>query len=281
VKVKGNANSMGNYITLKTNLEGYQTQTGKALTFERMNTKIFMPDFHNYIATTKINAKNKTKVYLKTSSVKEKISKLKSFYNWLSDEDIYTIKPSNMKVKIAKIHNEPQSLTKDDLRQLQGLANCLMGMRFSDLQLTTKANIMQHHTGQYYIRQIMKKTTSPAQIELLPLSLTILEKYNFSFPKMCLLTFNSHLHTILKEHNLFSEPITRQEHRNNEPQDVTTPRRELITSHSMRRTFVNLCLQNNVPINTIMLATSHKHVKTLESYIQRLPNPQAFAGIAI
>lgn len=287
-----NSNSLGNYHSLKLNLINFQTSTGNRLTFEYINTKGFIIDFKAYLNTCKAN--NSKGKYLNSSSVSIRLSYIKTFYKWLTDNDIYSIKPAVMKINTSRFHNEAMSLSKADLMQLQQLtglkpneqlvidmfiANCLMGLRFSDLITLNQQNLMQHATGEYFIKQTNLKTDIEVIIELQPTSLNTFKKYNLQFPAMTLHTFNDTLNRILTNKNLFPELITIQQRENNSITDIQTQRRNLISSHTCRRTFVNLCLNNNVPINVLMKATGHRNINTLQNYIQPKTDKEAFRGI--
>jgi len=291
-ELSGNSNSMGNYWSLQKNLIDFQSTTGNKLTFEYINSKTFIVDFRAYLNACTVN-KTKAK-YLKTSSVHTRLNYLLTFYRWINENEIYVIKPNVTQVKIQKFDNEIIALSKDDLKQLfelKGLkpnqqiivdmfiCNCFMGLRFSDLLQLNKQNFMQYTTGEYYIKQTNLKTGIEVQIEIQPTSLNILEKYNFQFPKVTLKNFNKTLHSLLVKRNLFTDMITIQDRQNNTITDIHIERRNLIHSHTCRRTFINLCLQNNVPINTLMKATGHRNLITLQKYIQAKANREVFTGI--
>ena len=291
-QLKGNSNSVGNYWSLKKNLEDFQTLKGETLTFERINNKEFIIDFKQYLSDLKVF--KQAQQYMNANTVNSKLNYLKTFYLWIIENEIYSLKPSSYKFDSKRFKTIKQALTKADLIQLLNLkdlsnreqiivdmfiCNSLMGLRFSDLQSLTKANVMQHATGEYFIVQTNQKTGIEVQIEVQPTSLTILQKYGFKFPSMVLKSFNRKLENILESHNLFNELVTTQKRENNTTIDTQVMRRTLIHSHSMRRNFINIALTNNVPLPSIMKATGHRLINTVTSYVQPVSNVNAFRAL--
>jgi integrase len=282
------------YHSLKLNLENFQTYRGNELTFEYVSTKDFIVDFREYLSGDKINMLKHQ--YLNTNSVNIKLTQLKTFLNWINDSEIFVIKPSVFKFKNSVITNEAIALTKTDLLALQALVNlkeheqkivdvflfnCFAGLRFSDLMILNKNNINKHNENEYYIVLTNKKTGTEAIIQLQKTSLDILQKYDWNLPKTNNANFNKHLKMILVKYNLFSDLVTIQKRENNSVKDIKVMRRLLVSSHTARKTFVNLCFENNVPINQIMKATAHKNISTLQKYMQKVSSSQAFKGIDI
>ena len=107
----------------------------------------------------------------------------------------------------------------------------------------------------------------------------ILEKYNFELPKFSNQYFNRELPKIFKHYKLFSEIVTKKRRSNKDNQDVDYLKRDCISSHTCRRTFITLAISGNVPINTIMLASGHKKIQTLQSYSKKQSNREAFKAI--
>jgi len=291
-ELNGNSNSLGNYWSLRTNLQDFQIQNNKVLTFEQINSKAFIIDFKHYLNTVKVY-KNKAK-YMNASTVHMRMNYLKTFYLWLNENEYFSIKSSVYSIEKEKFLTPKVSLTKSDLMQIIALknlnpkdqiiidlfvCNSLMGFRWSDLIKLSKENVMQHSSGETYIKQTNTKTGINVQVEVQPTSLTILEKYNYQFPKMALKTFNSRLLNVLESNNLFSDMVTIQQRQNNTIKDIQVPKRELIHSHTSRRNFVNICLDNNVPLNQIMTATGHSSVSTVQKYMTRKTEVEAFRSI--
>jgi integrase len=231
---------------------------------------------------------------MSANSIDTRLKYLKTFYLWLIENEIYQIKKSVYSIEREKFDTPKVSLTKADLMQIMALkdltakqqtvidmfiCNSLMGFRWSDMIQLTKENIMMHPTGETYIRQTNQKTKTTVQIEVQPTSLNILKKYDYEFPKMSLRTYNTKLLKIFTDNNLFPELVIIQERTNSKVKDIQVPRRNLIHSHTSRRNFVNICLDNHVPVNQIMKSTGHKTLSVLMGYATMKTEVQAFAGI--
>lgn len=291
-ELQGNSNSLGNYWSLRTNLQDFQTLKGETLSFERINTKEFVIDFKQYLSGLKVY--KTAQKYMSANSIDTRLKYLKTFYLWLIENEIYQIKKSVYSIEREKFDTPKVSLTKSDLMQIMALkdltakqqtvidmfiCNSLMGFRWSDMIKLTKDNVMKHPTGETYIRQTNQKTKTTVQIEVQPTSLNILKKYNYEFPKMSLRTYNTKLMKIFTDNNLFPELVIIQERTNSKVKDIQVPRRELIHSHTSRRNFVNICLDNHVPVNQIMKSTGHKTLSVLMGYATMKTEVQAFKGI--
>ena len=291
-ELQGNSNSLGNYWSLRTNLKDFQTLKCEILTFERINTKEFIIDLKQFLNGLKVF--KQVQKYMSANSIDTRLKYLKTFYLWLIENEIYQIKKSVYSIEREKFDTPKVSLTKTDLMQIMALkdlkpkhqiivdmfvCNSLMGFRWSDMIMLTKDNVMTHPTGETYIRQTNQKTETTVQIEVQPTSLNILKKYNYEFPKMSLPTYNNTLLKIFESNNLFPELITIQERKNSTIKDIQVPRRTLIHSHTSRRNFVNICLDNHVPVNQIMMSTGHKTLSVLMGYATRKTEIEAFKGI--
>jgi integrase len=293
-ELKGKTNSLGNYWSLRTNLTAYQTQKGKVLTFEQINTTDFVKSFREFLNT--LHKYNNPEKYMSASSVHMRLNYLRTFYLWLISKKIYVIDKDVYDMKREYFFTPKLRLNKADLKQIMELknltakeqivvdmfvCNSLMGFRYSDLKRLTKANAMQHSTGETYIKQTTQKTEIPVTIEVQPTSLLILQKYNYEFPKMTLKTFNDRLQKVLENNNLFNEMVMIHRKENNTSIDIQVPRRTLVKSHTSRRNFVNICLDSNVPLHQICASTGHSSLSTLQKYVTRTTTPEAFRGIDI
>ena len=84
---------------------------------------------------------------------------------------------------------------------------------------------------------------------------------------------------MLEVNNLFPEPITKVRRVNKNNQDKVYLKRELISSHTCRRTFITLGISSLIPINTLMLSTGHKQIQTLQKYMKKVQDKESFKRI--
>ena len=126
-----------------------------------------------------------------------------------------------------------------------------------------------------------RKTGIVAELPIIPDALTILEKYDFKLPKYTNQYFNRELQLILKDNELFGEVVIKKRRLLTENKDYQILKRELITSHTARRTFITLCVDANMNIPSIMLASGHKSIKTIQKYIEKKHDIEKFNSIGL
>ena len=110
-------------------------------------------------------------------------------------------------------------------------------------------------------------------------ALRILKKYDLRLPTYTNQYFNRTLFEILKHHKLFKEKIQKQEIRNGEPVVKYYLKRELITSHKARRSFITNANENKVSLSAIQASTGHTQLSTLSKYVKRKSNKQQLRAI--
>jgi integrase len=151
-----------------------------------------------------------------------------------------------------------------------------MGLRISDLSKSSKANFVKDEDGDYMYESTTKKTSNKVTIPLIELPLTILKKYDFNLPRYTGQYFNRELKKILKHYKLFEyEVIKRREVQHVEIEEKKL-KREIISSHICRKTFITLCVESLLPVNVIMKASGHKQLATILSYIQKSADKNQF-----
>jgi integrase len=85
--------------------------------------------------------------------------------------------------------------------------------------------------------------------------------------------FNRILKEFLKSTGLFNDETKFKEDKNR------LQRWEIISIHRGRDTFITMLIEENVPLNVIMKYTGHKHLSTLERYIDRNKKVDNFMDI--
>ncbi len=146
---------------------------------------------------------------------------------------------------------------------------CFTSLRFSDVKKLRKSDIRNDH-----IIVATKKTTDPLAIDLNDYSKAILKKYeNFDHPDGLALPVismdktNDYLkeigeklewNTLVKVH-YFVGTESREEYRQ---------KKELISTHAARRTFVISALRLGIPSDVIIKWTGHKNFDNLKPYVK-------------
>lgn len=284
--------SVKDYQTLQNALIDYQINKKEVLTFDTLNMIDFMIDFRAFLSDT--HAAGTTKGGLNDNTINKRFSCLKTFMRYIESRELYTFKRASYDFKTAKYDNDIIALSKVEIQQIIDIKtdneawqqiidlfvfNCFCGLRYSDLIKLKRANYIQDEDGDYFIVQENKKTGIKVQIDLQKTSLAILKKYDFKLPVVCSQYFNRKIKDILEKFELLGELVTKKRRSLKENKDFETVKRDLISSHTGRRTFITLCVSENVPLNSIMLASGHTKLATVKKYMKLQPNKKAFSAI--
>lgn len=156
---------------------------------------------------------------------------------------------------------------------------CATSLRKSDLKKVIPSSIKNGKIN--LIAQKTKKYSIKVSIPLNPISTAILKKYGNDMNKCKMATqrINQRIREVLN-HNAgktfptlqIMEKVTNYSGK----EDVGTEqtRASLIGNHSGRRTFINICLDYNVPVNKIIGMTGHTDVNTLMIYANKRKDVQ-------
>lgn len=144
---------------------------------------------------------------------------------------------------------------------------CLTGLRFSDMQ-----RLEWRHVFRNSIRMYTKKTMKLVEIELNPLSLNIISRYDngaqdgYVFPRIDNGTMNKVLKTIGQQIGL-STNINRLYYRHGKREEDTISKSRAITTHTGRHTFAVQALSSGVPGSVVMAWTGHSDYDSLKPYM--------------
>jgi len=297
----GNSPSMKDYKSLENALIDFQTYKKQVFKLENI-TPEFILEFRNYLAIAHTTKDAKSKGNLNNNTILKRISSLRSFCRWLEEEEKASFKEKIYKIKTVKQYNpDSVALNKKEIQQLIDLVpcdkkeekiidlfvlNCYMGLRFGDLMTLDKGTFSIEHPsnnnnnrGGWIYTKINEKTDTTISLPVLPTALKILQKYNFQIPRYCQQYFNSQLKKILSDHELFGKSIKKSKRQIGKIEPTIFLKRDMISSHTCRRSFITLAISYNVPLNAIMAATGHTQLRTLQKYIKKTQNRRAFEAI--
>ncbi|WP_164126321.1 site-specific integrase [Sphingobacterium luzhongxinii] len=156
------------------------------------------------------------------------------------------------------------------------LVGCWTGLRFSDFtKLTTDNFNIQDNT----IHILTQKTQKPVVIPLLPPLQMILNKYNGftenSLPKsISNQKLNDYIKAVGKKAGL-SELINIKTIKGGKEITYQSPKHDLITTHTARRSFASNLYIKGVPTISIMQITGHKTESSFLKYIKLEPKNHA------
>lgn len=288
-----NRPSYKDYLSLTNSLKDFQKYYSTELTFDVMNTLEFLVKYRNFLSLNR-DKSFLTRGGLNDNTINKRFSGLKTFFLWIENKEIYQFKKSILNFSIPKFNNNIVVLDKEDIRQLLNLqisnstwvkiievfvCNCFLGLRYSDLYTLRKYDFILDGDGDYVLIKENKKTGVVVHIPVQKTSLDILKRYDFDLPKFSHQYFNRELRKILVEYKLFPERIVKKRRVNRINEDYELLRRDLITSHTCRRTFITLGISNNVPLNSLMLSTGHQKIQTLQNYMKKVMDKKSFNKI--
>ena len=143
---------------------------------------------------------------------------------------------------------------------------CLTSLRYSDIFQLSKDDIVGN-----CIDVVTEKTDEILQIPLSNKALSILEKYkDFDEIKALPVISNQKMNDYIKELCYIAQidqPITKTYYKGKERISETFKKYELISTHTARRTFICLALENGITPQTVMKITGHTDYKSMQPYI--------------
>ena len=280
---KNNIASIKDYKSLGVALKKYQDTNKVVLTFDTINDRDFFNRFKNFLSNKHNN-----------NTTHKRISCFKTFMYWIEEKGMFFFKSSVFRYKIKTFRTKFVTLSREEIQQLQDLeienknwakiidvfvCNCFMSLRFSDLMSMEKGEFMQDDDGDYTYTKRNEKTDVEIEVSIVPSALSILQKYEFKLPKYTNQYFNRQLQYILKQYDLFPEIVKKTYLQGDEPAYNEYKKRELITSHTARRSFITNSISENVNLNAIQAATGHTQLGTLSKYNKRNTDKQQLRAI--
>jgi len=260
-----NQGTRKNYDNTLIVLQDYCEKYGKKLTLEGINND-FYQDIRRYFANDRKITNNTAGKYIKN---------LKAFMNYCTKKGINT----NLAYRGFEILEDPKEityLTNEEIRKIMDakldsdilehsrdlfLLSCFSGLRYSDTQKLTPANITDE-----YIVFTSVKTKQPQRTPITPQAREILVKYNSQLPKIKLHEFNTNIKLIGEKAGI-TEQVTRIRFIGSERKEDTKPKHEFFSSHLAKRTYVSIFFRSGGRIETIMQTTGNKDRKTMKAYL--------------
>lgn len=223
----------------------------------------FLNEFEYYLRSVRNCANNSAIKYIKNLG---KIVRICLGNGWLTVDPYIKYKP-----KTTKVHRVV--LTKDDLTSIAEkhfsierldqvrdifLFSCYTGLAYVDVRKLKRSEVEKGIDGKLWIYTHRQKTDSLSRIPLLPMALSIIQKYE------------DHPHCIVDDLLL---PVISNQKMNaylKEIADVCGIDK-LLTFHIARHTFATtVTLNNGVPIETVAKMMGHSNIKTTQIYAKVL-----------
>jgi integrase len=286
-----NLNAEFNYqpATLKyyNNLKGCLEEFGKDI----LKHKLQLSDFNSKLSLISFCKFLGEKRGMNDNSIAKRLNTLKAFLRYCSDEENYKFDTSVFSYKVKKYDTDVIALNFEELQKLVYLkidnpfwqkivdvfvCDCFMGLRISDVSRLSKADFIIDNDGDYRYTSVNKKTGTSVSIPLIDIPLTILKKYDFKLPSYTGQYFNRQLQKILKHYKLFEEEVVVRKKVLNQVTEIKVLKRNKITSHICRKTFITFCTTSLIPLNVIMNVSGLKQVKTVQAYMQKSQDKEPF-----
>lgn len=219
-----------------------------------------------YIKTLKIFCKyaeergyNKYNTYREFANITKADQKRKK-----SDYDIVTLTLAELKQLYNYVFSDKPHL--EHVRDLFCFG-CFTGQRWGDYSNFNKKDL----DGDVWSFNA-DKTKQEMQIDLTGFSapaLSIIGRYKYELPKISQQKFNDYLKEAAKAAGITAETkIIR--YVGTEKIEIIKPKSEFLSSHSARRTFVSILLNDyNMNVVHVMGITGHTDIKTLQKYINK------------
>jgi integrase len=181
--------------------------------------------------------------------------------------------------KVDKVITNQIALTIEDLNKLMDhnfktfklekvrdvfVFQCLTGMRFGELSLISKSNIIN---DTFILKEDKDKNKKTREIPLTKLSKYILEKYDYELPLIQNQKQNEYIKDVFKEleYNSLVQKITTK---GKENIIADMPFYNRVSTHTARRTFITMMKRQGKSDKLIASITGHTDMKTLNQYYQ-------------
>ena len=268
-------NTMKTFYGLYANIEAFQTYEKRVLVLADFD-KGLLTQFQGFLIGQK--------KYL-NASVCKSIKSLKRVLNQLADDEVMPHtkykkfilsekKKVTARTVIALSKEELHALWAMEVENTPGVGyvrdlfvlGCSTGLRYSDLVRLGPSHIRDNN-----IHIETQKTGEGVTIPLNPLSAAILEKYQRRIRKVSIQRYNEHLKTLLQMLPSMCQPIERVRWSGAERRSEVVQKWKLVSSHTARRTFINVSLESGVSIAVLRGWVGHANLEQLLEYadIQR------------
>ena len=239
----------------------------------------FVDYLKNVPITTDING-------MRNSTIKNRLSFLKWFLRWATNKGYNTetaFLTFNPKLKTAQkqvvflewdellhVYNFEFPENKNYLTRVRDVFcfSCFTGLRYSDV-----ANLKRSNVFKKYISLTSIKDVDNLRIELNKYSKAILEKYkneNFPYNMALPVISNQRMNEYLKEMGKLcglNTPISEVYYKGNVRIENVSPKHELLSTHTARRTFISNALMKGIPVDVVMKWTGHSDYDAMKPYI--------------
>lgn len=205
------------------------------------------------------------------------INFLKTYLIWAVPN--YKFSENKIVNPVKKYDPEDVYLTFEDLEKLENLkpsreslervrdvflVGVYSGQRYSDYSVLNKSDIVKTSKGEIIIKKA-EKTEYDSFIPISKKLRSILDKYDWKLPKISDQRFNDHIKEVGFEAKLF-DTFKKFYYRGDEKRVKEGQKYEFLSTHTARRTFITLSLENGMHDKTVMKIAGIRNIETLYKY---------------
>lgn len=273
------------YISSANAIEDYEYDTKSQLYLSDI-TEDFVSDFCEWLADEHVSSKEhkyKCKGEMVNKTINKRLENLSAFIR-----AYYKDNTTAEMIMDGRLGDSKQTrviaLTLDEVKELyyRKLKNpnhniirdyfvflCLTGLRFLDLKLLNEMNFLRQRNGAYLLSYISHKTKVEVEFELTSKAQELAKRYNFRFNEYTNQGFNRALGEMLENEHLYEDEISVIRNVLTKKIQKKMYRREKISAHTARRTFISCLIAKGVPPYQVMSMSGHKKFSTMEIYVMK------------
>lgn len=276
--------SIKDYISACNAIEDYEYDNNCCLRLDDVNNS-FLDNFKDFLAAKHISTKEhkyKCQGGMVNKTINKRLECISAFIrsNYGDVEKAKLVFSARLK---SNNNKTIVRLTKDEIESLYSkeLSNknyncvrdyyvflCLTGLRFGDFISINKNNFAFGKEGDVTLSLKTQKTGYLVELPLTKQAKEIAERYNYKFDHYTNQAFNRTVKELFKNEGLFEDEIvTHRDVLYEDRQPVKKKRREELSAHSARRTFISILIENGVEPIQVMHLVGHTRLSTLQIYI--------------
>lgn len=257
------------YRNLKNILQEFEKAKKYKLTFSSVNSK-FSSEFTNYCMVDRAHINN---------TYSRNLGLFKTFMLWsLKQGYTYNLAFQDFKKKKKVITNQI-ALKKEDLQRLLlfefktkkleevrdiFVFSCVTGMRFGELKLISRMNVVD---DTLFLKEEKGSEKETREIPLNDVASYILRKYDYRLPLRANQKHNEYIKEVFEVAG-YTDNVEKTTTRGKEVIREVMPYFERISTHTARRTFITMMKNKGKSDKLISKITGHRDMKTLNSYYQ-------------
>lgn len=273
------------YISSANAIEDYEYDTKSQLYLSDI-TEDFISDFCEWLADEHVSTKEhkyKCKGEMVNKTINKRLENLSAFIRAYYKDNATADMVMDGRLGDSK-QTRVIALTLDEVKELyyRELKNpnhnkvrdyfvflCLTGLRFLDLTLLTETNFLRQRNGAYLLSYISHKTKVEVEFELTSKAQEIAIRHNFHFNEYTNQGFNRALGEMLESEHLYEDEISVIRNVLKKKIQKKMCRREKVSAHTARRTFISCLIAKGVPPYQVMSMSGHKRFSTMEIYVMK------------